>query len=419
MLLAERYELTSPLGRGGMGEVWEATDQRLDRRVAVKLLPEERLAVAPELVKRFAREATVTAGLRHPGVPVVYDVGTYGGGLFLVMELVRGCTIADLVAEQGPLPVAWAAAIAAQVAAVLPAAHEHGLVHRDIKPQNVMITNDGTVKVLDFGVAAILDLAGGPAGVSRITATGETIGTPAYMAPEQLQDLPTTPRTDLYALGCVLHEMLAGRPVFEADSPAGLITKHLQQPPPPLSRTDLHPQLGLLVRRLLDKDPSGRPDAAEAYACLLPYVSGPGKLGDIVPGPHPYSRVLVRLSVEPGPPPVFSPPAPAPRARDVRWTLRHSLWMLPTLLFGVLTWLSFGYFAVRHRRLAYLFVAGGYAAAIVAAVALIGTGPDTGPDSDAPGTTAGMIIWLLLWPIGILHAAWLNATVHLRRRAGE
>jgi serine/threonine protein kinase len=448
-VLAGRYELISPLGRGGMGQVWEGEDRRLERRVAVKLLTNEALAGRAEphdLVHRFAREAAVTAGLRHPGVPAVYDAGTYDGGLFLVLEMVGGCALGDLMAEQGPLPVAWAAGIAAQVAAVLAAAHERRLVHRDVKPQNLMLTRDGTVKVLDFGVAAVLDQAGVP----RITRTGETIGTPAYMAPEQLHSRPATPRTDLYALGCVLYEMLAGKPIFESTSAAGLMHKHLEQAPAPLRRDDLPHELDVLVRQLLEKDPARRPaDARETYDRLLPHVARLGPLGDLDPaadeqdGMHLYSRVLVRISgaAEPrhdpdsaGPaesrpwPPVWSGPQPAAGGddwygrrqaqRSTTWKLVHSLWILPTLLFGLGTWLSFGYIAARHRRLSWLLAAAAYLVLAVTAFALVGSGPEQVSASDMGPiqTDIGMVIGLLLWPAGILHALWINMTVRLRLR---
>ncbi|MEV5712087.1 serine/threonine-protein kinase, partial [Actinoallomurus sp. NPDC052274] len=319
-VLAGRYELLSPLGRGGMGEVWEGEDRQLRRPVAVKLLTDDALAGhthPDELARRFAREASVTAGLRTPGVPAVYDAGTYDGGLFLVLELIRGRTLGDLMAEEGPLPVPWAAGIAAQVAAVLAAAHQGGLVHRDVKPQNVMLTGDGAVKVLDFGVAGLVDHSA----LSRITRTGQPVGTPAYMAPEQLHGRPATARTDLYALGCVLYEMLAGDRMFDAASPAELMHLQLEQAPPPLRRDDLPAELDTLVRQLLEKDPERRPaDARETYDRLLPYVVPPGPLGDIDPadesrsGAHLYARAFVRLA---GPPPasrVFFSPQPTPGA---------------------------------------------------------------------------------------------------------
>lgn len=319
-LLGGRYELVAPLGRGGMGQVWEAVDRQLERRIAVKLLTNEALARWPDpgrLVRRFVQEAALTAGLQHPGVPAVHDAGSSDDGLFLVMELVDGCTVADLVAEQGPLPVPWAAAIAAQVCSVLAVAHGRSLVHRDIKPQNLMVTRDATVKVLDFGVATVLDAAG----VVRITRTGEIVGTPAYMAPEQLRNERATPRTDLYALGCVVYEMLAGNPVFTATSPHALGYKHLEEEPAPLYRADVPPDLEELVRRLLAKDPRQRPaDARETYERLLGFVQRAHPLGEIAPaaagptGMHLHARVLTRLAgadqgpAQAGPVPTSGPP---------------------------------------------------------------------------------------------------------------
>jgi protein kinase-like protein len=296
-VLAGRYALVAPLGRGGMGQVWEGRDERLSRPVAVKLLTAEVLAGQPKpesLVLRFRREAAVTAGLAHPGVPAIHDAGEYDGGLFLVMELVQGCTVGDLIAEHGPLPVPWVSAIGAQVASVLAAAHDRGIIHRDIKPQNIMLTPDGAAKVLDFGIAGVLG--------QRITSTGAAVGTLAYMAPEQLNNLPATPRTDLYALGCLLYEMLAGQPVFAAASPAGLMRLHLDVAPQPLHRADLPPVLDGLVRQLLEKDPGRRPpDAREIVDRLMPYVVPPGSLGDINPaagqpaGMAVYSLLMAQL----------------------------------------------------------------------------------------------------------------------------
>ena len=207
------------------------------------------------------------------------------------MELVDGYTISDLIAEQGPLPVPWVAGIGAQVAAVLAMAHERGIILRDIKPHNVMLTGDGTAKVLDFGVAGILN--------QRITGPGVAVGTLAKMAPEQLRSLPATPRTDLYSVGCLLYGMLSGEPVFVATSPAGLIRMHLEQAPMQLHRGDLHPWLQVLVWQLLEKDPARRPaDALETYDRLLPYAEPPGPLGAIEPagsrsGMLLHSRLLV------------------------------------------------------------------------------------------------------------------------------
>lgn len=433
-VLADRYTLADPLGRGGMGEVWEAFDTRLNRKVAVKLLTAGAFAASPGFdldVRRFTREAAVTARLAHPSVPAIFDAGTYNGGLYLVMELVDGCTIGDLVAEQGPLPVGWAAGIAGQVAAVLAIAHQHEILHRDIKPQNVMLTRDGTAKVLDFGVAGIIS--------QRITSTGVAVGTPGYMAPEQLHNLPATPQTDLYALGCLLYEMLAGEPIFTATSPAGLIRMHLEQAPPPLRRRDVPPQLETLLWQLLDKNPAHRPtDARQVYDRLLPFVSPPGPLGDIDPkawsrtGMQLYARLLARLSgadpdgadasrpYTPGARPFLQArttrndlQAPNPR-NDAGWAVRHSLWLLPTFLFGGLgASLSFGYIAVRHQRLPWLGTAAAYLALSMAAFTITAIGPDNDSGALAAVNDIGACLLLALWPAAIIHALWVNSKSRL------
>lgn len=207
MVIGDRYELDDlPLGQGGMGAVYGGHDRRLDRKVAVKFL---RLPDGPdeELQRRFIREARILAKLDHPGAPVLYDFGTYEQRLFQVMQFIEGVTVADLLSEHGPLPVPWAAAIAAQACAVLTAAHELSICHRDLKPTNLMLCPDGSVKLLDFGLAMLreADVAGLTAQFTRI---GQILGTPAYMSPEQIQRGVAGPKSDLYSLGCVLHEML-------------------------------------------------------------------------------------------------------------------------------------------------------------------------------------------------------------------
>jgi hypothetical protein len=425
-VLAGRYTLLTPLGRGGMGQVWEARDDRLDRTVAVKLLdtPE----ADSDLARRFTREVAVTAGLSHPGVPTIYDAGEYDGGRYLAMELVEGCTIADLIAEQGPLPVPWVAGIGAQIAAVLVAAHGRGFVHRDIKPQNVMITATGSVKILDFGVASIASVAG-----QRLTGTGVAVGTPAYMAPEQSNGQPATPRTDLYALGCLLYEMLSGGQVFSATSPAALMRMHLEQAPAPLRRGDLPPPLDALIRQLLAKDPAWRPaDAGETYDRLLPYVIPPGPIAGITPAAHRYAAAVARLTAAQPlplsaplaavPPPAVSLPAfphyqadPALRLSP-GWTIRHSLWVLPALLFGWAAWLSFGYIGVRHQRRSWLIAAAAYFVVPAIGLALIATSAGSAGSAGSNLTTQtdiGLALWLLPWPVGFIHALWVNFSVRL------
>ncbi|MEH0844943.1 serine/threonine-protein kinase [Micromonospora sp. CPCC 205711] len=270
--VADRYELTYPVGHGGMGEVWAGFDEKLDRPVAIKFL---RKVSIPEserenAVERFMREARVTARLDHPGVPSVHDVGVQGDDIYIVMQLVPGMVLSDLIAERGWLSVPWAAAIGAQICSVLAAAHAASLVHRDLKPQNLMVTPAGSVKVLDFGVAALL----GPADVPRLTATGHTLGTPTYMAPEQALNSTVGPRADLYALGCVLFELLTGSPPYRADNPLGMLHRHMNDPVPSVTdhRAGVPDALVQLVVRMLAKDPQHRPrSASEVYEILMPF----------------------------------------------------------------------------------------------------------------------------------------------------
>ncbi|GLZ14524.1 hypothetical protein Acsp04_47590 [Actinomadura sp. NBRC 104425] len=276
-VIADRYRLDrAPLGVGGMGTVWGALDQTLARRVAVKLVksPDE------ELTRRFLRECRITAEMHHPGVPAVYDIGTHDGSPYLVMEFVDGRTVADLIAEEEGLPVGWAAAVAAQACAVLALAHRRRRVHRDLKPSNLMIRPDGSVKVLDFGLAGALE----PADLTRITSTGQQLGTPAYMAPEQFKGEPVSPQTDLYALGCVLFEMLAGRPPYTG-SQWQIMQGHTGRRPPRLHspRGDVPAELRDLVYALLAKKPQDRPSGAgEVYTRLVPFLRDLGPLADAV-----------------------------------------------------------------------------------------------------------------------------------------
>lgn len=272
-VIAGRYELTTPIGQGGMGRVWQAYDTRLDRRVALKVLRSDVLpsgTAGRSVLARFRREARLTARLEHSGVPAMFDVGVDGDQLFLVMQLVDGADLGDVLAERGRLSVEWAAAIAAQIAAVLAAAHAVSLVHRDLKPRNVMLSPGGVVRVLDFGVAALLDPE-----ITRVTAVGETVGSPAYMSPEQITSSTVSPRSDLYALGCVLHELVSGQQVFAADGTAPMMYAHAYQDPQGLRalRPDVPEPLERLVLELLAKDPEARPlDAEAVYQRLQPFL---------------------------------------------------------------------------------------------------------------------------------------------------
>ncbi|MFF3201746.1 protein kinase [Streptomyces sp. NPDC002962] len=278
--IAGRYELLEQFGQGGMGDVWRGYDAVLDRPVAVKRVRPQSVTsphLAEEFEKRFRREARITARIQHPGVPQVYDAvldETYER-LYLVMELVDGVPLPAYIHPERLLPVSWAVAVAAQVATVLSYAHDVPAVHRDLKPGNILVARDGTVKVLDFGIAAILR-----SDVTKLTATGSPIGTYQYMAPEQVRGARVTPHTDLYALGCVLHELLCGRTLFSGDSEWQLMTQHVQAAPTPLRqlRADVPSALEELVLHLLRKAPEARPgDVQEVYERLRPFLPAPGE----------------------------------------------------------------------------------------------------------------------------------------------
>ena len=254
--LADRYELDSLIGRGGMAEVWRATDRRLHRPVAVKILNQLSLG-DPAALERFRREALVVGRVTHPNIVAAYDFGTEDDRPYLVMELVTGQTLHDRIAD-GPLPIAEATRVAAQIAAALDAAHRAGVVHRDIKPQNVIVLPDGLVKVLDFGIARLQEATGG------LTRTATVVGTSHYMAPEQASGQPADGRTDLYALGCVLYAMLTGAPPFPDGNAMTVLYQHLHQQPRPIRelRPEVPAALSDLVTRLLAKRPADRPESA-------------------------------------------------------------------------------------------------------------------------------------------------------------
>ncbi|ATL28318.1 serine/threonine protein kinase [Streptomyces formicae] len=275
-VVAGRYELSTLIGQGGMGQVWTAYDQRLDRRVAVKLLRPDRVAgaEAEELRRRFVRECRVTAQVDHPGLVTVHDAGSEAEDLYLVMQYVDGADLGDHLAEHDPYPWQWAVAVAAQLCAVLSAVHAVPIVHRDLKPRNVMVKQDGTLSVLDLGIASVMDTD-----TTRLTHTGSPIGSPAYMAPEQAMGGAVGPYTDLYALGVLMHELLSGDVPFTGSTALGVLHRHLYEPPLPVRR--LRPEvpeaLESLVLRLLAKDPQHRHSSAqEVYEELAPLLPARG-----------------------------------------------------------------------------------------------------------------------------------------------
>ncbi|MET7378338.1 protein kinase [Streptomyces sp. NPDC005526] len=324
-----RFRITGIVGRGNMGEVHRAEDLRAapdspHREVAVKTVLRGRTGIAVDTsgsgkeIDRFRREVRIMRMLSqgHPNLTLLIDGGvdgTPGGsGLpYLAMELLDGHPLADLIDEEPQLPVSWVAAIGAQIAAGLTAAHTAGVVHRDLKPANVMLTGDGTVKILDFGMGSIVD----DPDQTRLTSTGVSLGTARYMAPEQFRAERVSAPADLYALGCILYELLIGRPPFSARTHYELSEQHLHERPPPLTlvRPDLPAELVRLVERLLEKDAELRPEnAALVREALVPLALAPDATATLL-APHwqamdPVARLRAML-------PERAPAAPAPVPR--------------------------------------------------------------------------------------------------------
>jgi eukaryotic-like serine/threonine-protein kinase len=252
-VLANRYEIDAVLGQGGMAKVFKGTDRVLGRTVAVKVLSPQ-FAGDHQFVSRFRREAQAAAALNHPNIVSVFDTGDQGDVHFIVMEFVQGRTLRDAIRQEGPILPERAVEITEEVARALAAAHEAGLVHRDVKPGNIMLTSDGSdAKVMDFGIARTTT-------GDTLTQTAAVLGTASYLSPEQAQGQPVDARTDIYSLGCVLYEMLTGRPPFTGDSPVSIAYKHVRENPVPPSRLndDVTQSLEAVVMKMLAKNPTNR-----------------------------------------------------------------------------------------------------------------------------------------------------------------
>jgi serine/threonine-protein kinase len=381
VLIAGRYRLRDTIGRGAMGEVWRAFDETLDRPVAVKLLlPHDSDPTAPS---RFRLEAQTAGRLSHPHVVGVLDFGEHEDRLFLVMELVDGDSLAGLLTVSGPLPAERVARIAAQAAVGLAAAHRQGIVHRDIKPANLLLGADGTLKIGDFGIARFLDDPG-----AALTATGQIVGTSLYLAPERALGHTAGPASDVYSLGCVLYQLLTGRPPFEADSAIAVLHQHLDAAPVPPRRlgADLPAAFESYLLGLLAKEPESRPTAEEVADWF-----GRGAwrgASEPLPGEHqdhsrpdqPYatgSRAATASSVS----------APTARSNDASVPVADTEWQ--TSVHRSATRGSHPPFLRRSRLVAVLGGAGLFAAALLVGMVGFssGTGSAQGPRTN-PSTSA-------------------------------
>ena len=257
------YDVTALIGEGGMGQVYQATDTKLNRQVALKILPEA-FAGDPDRLARFQREAQVLASLNHPGIAAIYGIEEADDTRALVLELVEGPTLADRISK-GPIPVDEALPIAKQIAEALEAAHEQGVIHRDLKPANIKVRPDGTVKVLDFGLAKALDTTSesdpsqSPTLTAAATQMGVIMGTAAYMSPEQARGKPVDRRSDVWAFGAVVYEMLTGKRAFEGSDVSDVLASVLAREPDwTLLPGHASPVLSTYLQRCLNKDPKQR-----------------------------------------------------------------------------------------------------------------------------------------------------------------
>jgi eukaryotic-like serine/threonine-protein kinase len=358
-LINGRYRLIAPLGEGGMATIWRAVDEQLDREVAVKLLREQ-FGSDAGFAARFRQEARAAGSLSHPNIVPVYDYGTDADGAqFIVMQLVEGDNLATLLRERDHLETDDAVRIALGVASALEAAHRRGLVHRDVKPGNILLTDDGDVKVTDFGIARAVAEA-------SMTVTGTTLGSVHYFSPEQARGDEVTGTSDVYALGIVLYEMLTGRRPFEGDSAAGVALKRLSEdPPPPSTYRPVPSGLSAIVMRALQREPVDRfpdagsfaealrlwqrdPSAASAAMAGMPAVSDGEAEPQAAPPPpsgEPTVYVPPRVTMPSdraaagGRPPARRGPPPSQRDQGTPWWT-WLLVLLAVLLLGLIGFLG-------------------------------------------------------------------------------
>jgi eukaryotic-like serine/threonine-protein kinase len=330
-VLAGRYELEVPLGRGGSGEVWRGRDMATRRPVAIKLVELSRIddpGLLAETIGRFRREAEVIGGLRHPNIVGSLDAGRVGNQLYMIMELAPGIALSSMMDERGArgmglFPVASVLRIADQVSTGLAVAHASGIVHRDIKPSNLMVTPQLGIKIIDFGIARLL-----ADNSPRLTMRGHTVGTIAYMSPEQAQGDDVDPRSDLYSLGCVLYQLLSGRLPFRSAMPSALLMMQVMDHAIPLNaiRPDLPPGLPELVNDLMEKDRRARPADADQVISRLAAIDVPA---DRDQAEHEADRQTIRAD---DPPP---PGAAETRLEPIMPELGRSTVLTPERLAGL------------------------------------------------------------------------------------
>ena len=317
-VLNDRYELEQRIGRGGMADVFLARDLLLDRPVAIKVLFPE-FAIDPNFVERFRREAQSAANLNHPNIVGVYDWGKYSNTYFMAMEYVQGRTLADILKANHHVTSQQAAEIASEVAAALGFAHRNGVVHRDIKPANILIGANGQVKVADFGIARAMNAPT----ESNLTQAGSVMGTATYFSPEQAQGAQPDPRSDLYSLGIVLYEMVAGRPPFSGENPVSIAYKQVHENPQPLNQivADVPKSFEAIVAKLLSKKPEVRYPTAEALRDdLRRFRAGePVQALAVAMGSSPATAAMPRSVSPSGPAP--GPTLGAPRSQTTGATV--------------------------------------------------------------------------------------------------
>src|SRR5437762_1338263 len=303
-----RYRIVRKLGTGGMAKVYLAEDEVLGRRVAIKIL-DDRHAGDDQFIERFRREAKNAASLSHPNIVSIYDRGEAEGTYYIAMEYLDGRSLKELIVARGPAPVNVAIDYARQILAAIRFAHRHGIVHRDIKPHNVLVDAEGRLKVTDFGIAR--------AGTSQMTEAGSIVGTAQYLSPEQARGSAVDQRSDVYSLGIVLYELLTGEVPFSGDTPVEIAMKHLSQTPEPPSalRPEIPHDLDMVVMRALAKDPEDRYQSAEEMDADLARVArGAGVSPEteesataIIARPPP--TAITEITQRPREPVPYAPPA--------------------------------------------------------------------------------------------------------------